>query len=225
MKKNRVLLADEQLIILAGLRTILKPEFAVVGAVADGRTLVAESQRLRPDLVVAEISMPVLDGIEAARRIKKLDGRINIVFFTTKIDIGLAARALEAGATGIVLKNSEPSVLLMALREAMLGRTSMDPSVERQLMSLRRREKSRPDGETAKLSPRQREVLQLFAEGKAPKDIAAILHISSRTVEFHKYRMMDQLAIKTNAELIQYAVKCGLTPLLRLSGIFSSKTS
>jgi DNA-binding NarL/FixJ family response regulator len=211
MKKNRVLLADDHRIVLEGLRGLLEPEFEIVGAVEDGRTLVAEARRLRPDLVVADISMPELNGIDAVRQIKKHDGGIRVVFLTMHADVGYAASAFEAGASGFVLKHSAPQELITALRDAMQGRTYVTPIIAGDLIASIRQGGSDPEELKVILSPRQREVLQLYAEGKSAKEISSVLNISSRTVEFHKSRMKEQLNIKTSAELVKYAVKYGLT--------------
>jgi DNA-binding NarL/FixJ family response regulator len=211
--KKRVLLADDHRIVLAGLRSLLEPEYEIVGTVEDGRTLVAEACRLCPDLVVADISMPALSGIDAARQIKKFDKSIKIVFLTMHADAEYAASAFEAGASGFVLKHSAPQELTMALREAMLGRIYMPPIIAGELIDSIRHRKNNVKDATIALSPRQKEILQLLAEGKSAKNIASILNISKKTVEFHKYRTMEQLNIKTSAELVQYAVKNGLTSL------------
>jgi DNA-binding NarL/FixJ family response regulator len=211
MKKNRVLLADDHRIVLEGLRSLLEPEFEIVGAVEDGRTLVSEAKRLLPDLVVVDISMPELNGIDAARQIKKLDARVRVVFLTMHADAGYAASAFEAGASGFVLKHSAPQELITALRDAMRGRTYVTPIIAGDLIASFRQGGGDPEELKVVLSPRQREVLQFHAEGKSAKEIASKLNISTRTVEFHKSRMKEQLNIKTSAELVQYAVKCGLT--------------
>jgi DNA-binding NarL/FixJ family response regulator len=211
MKKNRVLLADDHRIVLEGLRGLLEPEFEIVGAVEDGRTLVSEARRLRPDLVVADISMPELNGIDAVRQIKKTDEGIRVVFLTMHADVGYAASAFEAGASGFVLKHSAPQELITALRDAMRGHTYVTPIIAGDLIASIRQRGSDPEELRVVISPRQREILQLHAEGKSAKEIASVLNISSRTVEFHKSRMKEQLNIKTSAELVQYAVKFGLT--------------
>ena len=213
MSKTRVLLADDHKIILAGLCAILEPEFAIVGTVEDGRALVAEAKQLNPDVVVADISMPGLNGIDAARQIREFDERIKIVFLTMHSQVSYAASAFEAGASGFVLKHSAPQELIAAIRETMQGHTYVTPMIAGNLIDSYQK-KSLQQGELkVALSPRQREVLQLLVEGKSAKEIAAMLNISPRTVEFHKYRMMEQLKTKTSAELIQYALKCGLASL------------
>ncbi len=210
MKKPRVLLADDHRIVLEGLRSLLQSEFEIVGEVEDGRTLVTETERLRPELVVADISMPNLNGIDAARQIKKIDEHIRIVFLTMHADVTYAAGAFEAGASGFVLKHSAPQELILAMREAMQGKTYVTPMVAGDLISAFQNGAPLKGEFKADLSPRQREVLQLIAEGKSIKEVAATLRISTRTVEFHKYRIMEQLNIKTSAELVQYAVKHGV---------------
>lgn len=213
MKKIRVLLADDHKIILDGLRAILEPEFEIAGAVEDGRTLVTEAARLSPDVVVVDISMPGLNGIDAARQIKKLDERIKIVFLTMHSQVTYAASAFEACASGFVLKHSTAKELIVAIRETMQGRTYITPMIAGDLIDSYQKGPFRRGGSKGGLSPRQREVLQLLAEGKSAKEIAAVLNISSRTVEFHKYRMMEQLKTKSSAELVRYALTYGLVSL------------
>jgi DNA-binding NarL/FixJ family response regulator len=210
MGRPRVLLADDHRIVLEGLRSLLQSEFEIVGEVEDGRTLVAEAERLRPELVVADISMPNLNGIDAARQIKKIDERIRIVFLTMHADVTYAAGAFETGASGFVLKHSAPQELISAMREAMQGKTYVTPMIAGDLIGSFQNGTPLKGELKTDLSPRQREVLQLIAEGKSVKEVAATLRISTRTVEFHKYRIMEQLNIKTSAELVQYAVKHGI---------------
>jgi len=213
MKKIRVLLADDHKIILEGLRALLEPEFEIAGAVEDGRALVAEAERLSPDVVVADISMPGLNGLDAARQIRKIDERIKIVFLTMHSQVSYAAGAFEAGASGFVVKHSAPQELVTAIRETMRGHTYITPIIAGDLIDSYQKKVPRQGESEVALSPRQMEVLQLLAEGKSAKEIAAVLNISPRTVEFHKYRMMEQLKIKTSAELIQYASKYGLVSI------------
>jgi DNA-binding NarL/FixJ family response regulator len=213
MKKPTVLLADDHRIMLEGLKSLLEPEFELVGAVEDGRALVDEAARLHPDLIVVDISMPLLNGIEALRKIRKTDERIKVVVLTMHLDATYAATAFEAGASGYVLKHSASLELLTALHEVIKGHTYVSPLVAGDLLQ-RYRQSDSPAGELAKeLSARQREILQLLSEGKSLKEISALLKISTRTVEFHKYRMMEQLQIKTSAELVRYAVKHGIGAL------------
>jgi len=157
--------------------------------------------------------MPQLNGIEAARKIKKTDKNIKIVFLTMHPDATYAASAFEAGASGFVLKHSAPSELITAIHEAMKGRTYVTPLIAGDLIRTYQEGVSREKDFSEKMSPRQREILQLLAEGKSAKEIASILNISTRTVEFHKYKIMEQLNIKTSAELVQYAIKHGIISL------------
>ena len=210
MKKPRVLLADDHQIVLEGLKSLLAGEFDVVGSVQDGRALVDQAATLRPDVIVADISMPQLNGIEAARQIKKTDQNIKIVFLTMHPDATYAANAFEAGASGFVLKHSAPSELITAIHEAMKGQTYVTPLIAGDLIRTYQGGGSPEKELFRKISPRQQEILQLLAEGKSAKEIASILDLSTRTVEFHKYRMMQQLDIKTSAQLIQYAVRHGI---------------
>ncbi len=210
MKRPRVLLADDHQIVLEGLKNLLEGEFEIIGGVQDGRALVDQAATLHPDVIVADISMPQLNGIEAARRIKQTDKNIKIVFLTMHPDATYAANAFEAGASGFVLKHSAPSELITAIHEAMKGRTYVTPLIAGDLIRTYQGGGSPEKDLFKKISPRQREILQLLAEGKSGKEIASILNISARTVEFHKYKMMEQLKIKTSAELVQYAVKHGI---------------
>jgi DNA-binding NarL/FixJ family response regulator len=210
MKRTRVLLADDHKIVTEGLRSVLEPEFELVGVVEDGRALVATAKELDPDVVVADISMPLLNGIEAVQQLKKAGTRAKVIFLTMHPDVTYATRAFEAGATGYVLKHSAPSELLTAIREALRGRTYITPMIAQDLMLAYKGASSRRQKAAPKLTPRQREVLQLVAEGLSAKEIASLLNISARTVEFHKYRIMEDLNLRTNADLIQYAIKEGI---------------
>lgn len=213
MKKIRVLLADDHKIFLEGLRAILEPEFEIIATVEDGRTLVAEAKRLSPDVVVADISMPGLNGIDAARQVREVEQDIRIVFLTMHSQVSYAASAFEVGASGFVLKHSAPQELITAIRETMQGRTYVTPMIAVDLIDFYQHGSVQHGELKPALSPRQREVLQLLVKGKSAKEIAAVLNISTRTVEFHKYRIMEQLKTKTSAELIQYALKYGLASL------------
>ena len=213
MKKPRVLLADDHKIMIEGLKDLLDGEFEIVGSVEDGRALVEQASTLHPDVIVTDISMPQLNGIEAARQIKKTGKNIKIVFLTMHPDVTYAANAFEAGASGFVLKHSASSELITAIHEAIKGRTYVTPLIAGDLIRTYQKGGVPEKNLFKKISPRQREVLQLLAEGKTAKEIASILDISTRTVEFHKYKMMEQLKIKTSAELVHYALKHGMISL------------
>ncbi len=210
MKRPRVLLADDHKIVVEGLRGILEPEFELVGTVEDGRALVAAAQKLNPDVIVADVSMPLLNGIEAAQQLKKANSQAKIIFLTMHLDASYATRALEAGASGYVLKHSAPSELVQAIGEALRGRVYVTPMIAKDVLQTFMDESHGIPRGRLELTPRQREVLQLVGEGYSAKEIATNLHISARTVEFHKYRIMEDLNLRTNAELIQYAIKNGI---------------
>jgi DNA-binding NarL/FixJ family response regulator len=210
MKRARVLLADDHRIVAEGLRGLLEPEFELVGIVEDGRALLDSIEKLRPDVVVVDISMPLLNGIEAVRRLKKKNKDIAVVFLTMHLDVTYAASAFEAGASGYVLKHSAPSELIAAISSALKGRTYITPLLAGELLQFHKQKPPEESDKGDKLTMRQREVLQLLAEGRSVKEIAGILHISSRTVEFHKYSMMETLGLKSSAELVRFAVKHGI---------------
>jgi len=209
MTKPRVLLADDHRVVTEGLKAILAEEFELVGIVEDGRAMVAAASKLRPDVIVADISMPHLNGIDALAHLKRDNPDVRVVFLTMHRDAAYARRALEAGASGFVLKHSAPAELVLAVRAALQGRTFITPDLAAEVF---RTAKDRDANPLAELTPRQREILQLLAEGKSAKEIAAALGLSARTVEFHKYAMMESLRIENSAELIRFAIKHGLLP-------------
>ena len=210
MTKPRVLLADDHRILAEGLTSLLEPEFELVEIVEDGRALVARARQLRPDVIVADITMPLLNGIEAVRQLKKAEVPAKIVFLTMHQDVTYAAKAFELGASGFVLKHSAPSELVTAIREALAGRTYVTPLIAGELMKAYRDGEAKSQDPTSELTPRQREALQLFAEGRSAKEVASIMHISPRTAEFHKASIMKLLGIHKAAELAQYAVRHGI---------------
>ena len=207
MKRLAVLLADDHAIVVEGLRRVLEPEFRVVGVVADGRALMGAAARLRPDIIVVDVSMPVLNGIEAVRRIRKSDRNAKVIFLSMHPDVVFVSKALQAGGSAYVLKSSAGIEILTAIREALQGRTFVSPSVDRKTLDAQIRRDQRSQQTPDTLSPRRREVLQLVAEGRSTKEMAELLHISPRTVEFHRYRVMESLGVHTVAELVQYAIK------------------
>ena len=203
--RPRVLLADDHAMLLGAFEKLLSPECDIVGRVADGRALLAAAEALKPDVVVLDISMPILNGLEAGRQIKQMLTNVRLVFVTMNEDPDLSAEAFRAGASAYLLKGSDPSELITALREVMQGRSYVTPLVAGGLMgSLMNAGRKTPSEE---LTSRQREILQLLAEGQSMKEIAGVLDLTPRTVAFHKYRMMKQLNVKSTAELIQFAVR------------------
>jgi len=211
MKPWRVLLADDHDIVIEGLRRVLNhPDIEIVGAVNDGRSLVRAVKELQPDIIVTDVTMPLLNGIDAARQIRESDPGVKIIFLTMHPDVSFATGALAAGGSGYVLKNSAGDELLTAIREAMKGRKYVTKSIAEAVtlgLSARSNTWRSP---LDKLTSRQREVLQLLAEGLQVKEIAVRLHVSPRTVEFHKYRIMDELGLRTTAELSRYAARHGI---------------
>lgn len=199
-------MADDHRLLREAFVKLLEPDCDVVGAVADGRALLEAAPRLRPDIVVLDIAMPQLNGLDAARQLKRVMPGVKVIFLTVNEDPDLAAEAFRAGGSGFVLKNSAASELLQAIQDVSQGRSYVTPLATRDMVDtlLRRPESA---GEAHELSPRQREVLQLLAEGRTMKEIANILKITARTVAFHKYSMMQELGIKTSAGLIQFAIK------------------
>ena len=210
--RPRVVLADDHRIVAEGIRSLLESEYEVAAVVEDGRALLKAVEDLRPDAVVADVSMPLLNGIEATEQLRRSGSTVAVVFLTMHPDVSYASRALASGGNGFVLKHSAPSELLTAVSEALAGRTYVTPRVAEELKRLKGDVASDPSAAdpVGRLTPRQREVLQLVAEGRSAKEVANILNISPRTAEFHKYRLMEQLSVTTNAELVQYAVRHGL---------------
>jgi DNA-binding NarL/FixJ family response regulator len=208
MAKPRVILADDHTLLVEAFEKLLAPECEIVAKVADGRALVAAVQEHHPDVVVLDLAMPLLNGLDAARQIKQIDKSVRLVFVTMNEDPDLAAEAFRAGGAAYLLKRSAGSELLTAIREAMKHRSYVTPLVTEGMLGALMH--STADAGAKQLTTRQREVLQLLAEGKSMKEVGSILNVTPRTVAFHKYRMMEQLKIKTNAELIQYAIRHNL---------------
>ena len=207
--KPRVLLADDHRMVAEGLKGLLTEEFDLVGIVEDGRAMVKAARDLKPDVIVADISMPYLNGIDALVQLRQINPKVRVVFLTMHRDTAYARRALQAGALGFVLKHSAPAELVLAVRAALQGRTFIAPDLAAELLRSTAKKETDP---AAALTPRQREILKLLAEGQSAKRIAAALNLSARTVEDHKYRLMETLGIENNVELIHFAIKHGLIP-------------
>ncbi len=208
--RPRVLLADDHRMFAEGLRGVLADEFELLEIVEDGEAMVEAARRLRPDVIVADITMPGLNGIEALERLRADLPDVRVVFLTMHRDVAYARRALAAGAMGFVLKHSALAELVLALRAALEGRRFMAPALASELARATTRGAGSAQDPVAALTPRQREILQLLAEGKSAKQIAAAFAISPRTVEFHKYTMMESVGAKNTAELIRFAVRHGI---------------
>ena len=210
MKRARVLLADDHRVVAEGLKSILSAEFDIADVVEDGRAMIAAAKALRPDVIVSDITMPDLNGIEALEELKKHDPNVRVIFLTMHRNVVYARRALQAGACGFVLKHAASDELIMAVRAALEGRTFITPLLAAELFDATGNGPQQTTDQLASLTLRQREILRLLADGLSAKQIAAKLGISHRTVEFHKYRMMESLGAKTNAEVIQFALKHGI---------------
>ena len=206
VNRPRVLLADDHRLLREAFVKLLEPEFDVVGAVSDGRALLEAAPRLRPDVVVVDIAMPLLNGLDAARQLKRSMPAVKVIFLTVNEDPDLAAETFRAGGSAFLLKNSAASELSQAIHDVMQGRSYVTPLATRDMVDNLLRPSDVPGG-PRELSPRQREVLQLLAEGRTMKEIAGILKITARTVAFHKYSMMEEFGIKSSAELVQFAIK------------------
>jgi DNA-binding NarL/FixJ family response regulator len=215
----RILLADDHVLVAEGIQKLLEPEYELVGIVADGRSLVAAAAKLQPDIVVVDISLPLLNGLDASQQLKKNHPTLKIIVLTMHSEPNFVTQAFRVGVSGYVLKQSVGSELVQAIREVVKGRTFVSPMVAQSLVD----QAVNPTTTSASgevtvgfaqtLSARQREVLQLVAEGKATKEIASILNVSVKTVEFHKTRIMKELRLRTAAELTKYAIAAGLTSI------------
>jgi DNA-binding NarL/FixJ family response regulator len=212
MTKPRILLADDHLILLQGLRGLLSPEHVVIGEAHDGPALVERALQLDPDVIVVDVSMPLYNGIDAVRRLRERGCRARVVFLSMHTEPAYASRALAAGAQGYVVKHAAAEELIDAIRAALRGEVFLSPRLRPAAVAGGATEPRRTTRGALELTARQREVLQLVAEGKSAREIGERLGISSRTVETHKYRMMDDLGVTTTAELIQHAVRLGLVP-------------
>ncbi len=206
MRRTRILLADDHTLLLEAFQRLLADEYDVVGTVSDGRALVEETARLRPDVVLVDVSMPLLNGIDAARQLKAIAPETRIIFLTMNEDPDLAAEAFRAGASGYLIKRSAASELMTAIQEVLRSRSYVTPLITKGLMGSMLQSRG-TEGPSRSLTPRQREVVQLVAEGHSMKQVAGILNIAPRTVAFHKYRIMEQLNLGTTAELIQFAIR------------------
>jgi DNA-binding NarL/FixJ family response regulator len=207
MKKPRILLADDHVLVAEALRGMLASVYDVVGTVSDGRSLLDAAMTLKPDLIVVDIGMPQLNGLDATRQIKRLLPHVKVIVLTMNEESVLVVEAFRAGAAGYLLKHCAPRELLQAIEEVLKGASYLSPRITGGAVAAMLRSGIVKPEEGCGLTPRQREVIQLLAEGRSMKEIADVLTISLRTVAAHKYRIMEQLEISTNAELYRYAVK------------------
>jgi DNA-binding NarL/FixJ family response regulator len=210
LSRVRVLLADDHKILAEGLRSLLVPEFDLIGVVEDGRAMVEAAKALKPDVIIADISMPQLNGIEALEEVRKFIPNVRVIFLTMHRDVAYARRALEAGAVGFVVKHAALDELVLAVRAAAQGRIFVTPALAGEVLRAMKHDPLETADPVASLTLRQREVLRLLVDGLTTKEIGSKLHISARTVEDHKYRMVESLGVKGNAELIHFAIKHGI---------------
>jgi DNA-binding NarL/FixJ family response regulator len=203
--KARILVADDHSLVAEAFKRLLEPEWEVVGTVADGRALLRVAPQLKPDLVLVDLNMPLLNGIDASAQLKRLLPKIKIIVLTMDEDPRIAADTMGKWASGYLLKRSAGSELSQAVRDVLRGGTYVTPALQGSLAAFTPGD-SRPSSGRA-LTPRQREVLQLLAEGRTMKEAAAILHVATRTIAFHKYRIMQEFGLGNNSELLRFAMK------------------
>jgi DNA-binding NarL/FixJ family response regulator len=206
VSKPRILLADDHTLVAEAIKRLLEPEFEVVGVVPDGRALIREAASLKPDLVLVDLNMPMLNGLDASEQLKSANPAVKIIVLTMNEDAEIAVETLRSWASGYLLKKSAGSELVKAVREVLRGGRYITPALEPELAALLAREPRASDIARA-LTPRQREVLQLLAEGHTMKEAASILNVATRTVAFHKYRIMQDFGLANNSDLLRFAIK------------------
>ncbi|HTT23282.1 MAG TPA: response regulator transcription factor [Candidatus Sulfotelmatobacter sp.] len=206
----RVIIADDHTLVAEACRKLLESEYDVVATVSDGRALVRAVAEFKPHLIIVDVSMPMLNGLDAAQQARELLPSVKIIFLTMNHDADLAAEAFRRGGSGYLVKTCAASELSVAVREVLRGKSYLSPMIAKDTVDFLMRQDKRLVDEADRLTERQREVLQLLAEGKCMKEVAALLNVTTRTVAFHKYRIMEVLNIRTNAELVQYAIRTHL---------------
>jgi DNA-binding NarL/FixJ family response regulator len=211
MKRPRIILADDHTLVLDALKNLLEPEFEVVGTFNDGLSLIDSAPKLNPNVIVLDIGMPTMNGLNAGQRLKQMLPAVKLIYMTMNQDPDMAGEAFRLGASAYLLKNSAGAELLRAIREVVRGGVYVTPLMTKDMVGSFIQNFKRRKG-TPRLTLRQKEVLQLLAEGRSMKEAAFILNVSPRTVAFHKYTMMDHLSIKSSAELIEYAMRSSLVP-------------
>jgi DNA-binding NarL/FixJ family response regulator len=205
--KPRLLIADDHTLVLEGIRKLLENDVELVGTVEDGRALLPAVEQLQPDVILLDISLPLLNGIEACRQLMKIMPKARIIFLTMHADVVYVEEALRAGGMGYLLKRSAASELKAAIEAVMHGRRYITPLISWKHVAGDARPQTANESSSDKLTPRQREVLQLVAEGRSNKEIAALLHVSEKTIDFHKSAIKRQLMMNSTAELTQFAIK------------------
>jgi DNA-binding NarL/FixJ family response regulator len=204
MGKPRILLADDHTLVVEAFTKLLEPQYEIVGTAGDGRTLLEKAAQLQPDVVLMDLSMPILNGFEAGERLKKLVPRAKLIVLTMTEDTEVAADVLRSWAAGFLLKKSASAELVKAIQEVLKGKTFVTSQMTQNLLDKFVRD---PQQKAKALTPRQREVLQLLAEGRTMKEAADILNVTPRTVAFHKYKIMEEFELKTNSDLLRFAIK------------------
>jgi DNA-binding NarL/FixJ family response regulator len=211
MHRSRILIADDHNLVAELCKKMLDAEFEVVGIVSDGRTLIRTAADLRPDVIIVDVGMPILNGLDAAQKVKQMLPAVKVIFLTMNPDPELAAEAFRRGASGYLLKTSAAAEMVVSVREVLRGKSYLSPRMSKDTVDFLRRRDKKLVQESERLTERQREVLQLLAEGKVMKEIANTLNMTTRTVAFHKYRIMEVLGAKSSADLVKYAVKNNIT--------------
>ena len=210
--KTRILLGDDHAFILDGIRAVLQVQYEVVGQAQDGRALVDAAERLKPDVVILDISMPQLNGFEAAKQIKKSRPQVKLIFLSQHLNPAYLRQALKVGASGYVLKSGATGELQQAIREVLRGRIYITPTFGQNVIDGLWSRLGEVNNQAEELTDRQREILKLIIDGKGNKEIADILHVSVKTVEFHRARLMSRLGVRSVAELTKVALQQGLVP-------------
>lgn len=210
MIRPRVLLADDHVMVAEGIKNLLGETYEVVGIAEDGNALVQLAKQLKPDIIVSDISMPIMNGLNAAEKILATDDDVKIILLTMHPEVKYALKALDTGVHGYLLKHSAPEELLIALKTVLNRKTYITPTLQADIMEAYKNKQDIDDDPLSVLTSRQRQVLQLLAESHSAKEIANILNVSSRTVEFHKYKMVEVLKLKNASELVPFAIKNGL---------------
>jgi DNA-binding NarL/FixJ family response regulator len=205
--RSRIPIADDHNLVAELCKRLLETEFEVVGVVSDGRALLRAVSELKPDVIVVDIAMPILNGLDAGRQVKQMLPAVKVVYLTMNSDPEVAAEAFACGASGYLLKTCAAAEMVLAVREALRGKTYLSKALSRDAIDSLRWQHKKLVSEDERLTDRQREVLQLLAEGKVMKEVGGVLHMATRTVAYHKYRIMEVLGAKSNAELVKYAVR------------------
>jgi len=206
--RTRILIADDHNLVAELCKKLLETEFDVVGIVGDGRALVKAAGELKPDVVIVDVAMPILNGLDAGRQVKTILPSVKLVYLTMNQDAEVAAEAFSRGASGYLIKTCAASEMVQAIRDVLRGKTYLSHALSRDAVEAFRWENKKMVNEKQRLTDRQREVLQLLAEGKVMKEVGDVLEMTTRTVAYHKYRIMEVVGAKSNAELIKYAVRC-----------------